>query len=139
MKKKVAKSLNLESLYEKKITVLSELSKNLHRQMDILSYGDGEGAAKISFQNEKMIQKLDGIDEEIGIVGENSPQNVKMIFLSEKIFTLLEEIRGAHSKVTELFEKSVHSMKKELNTIQAKIQLKKYLRSPNSFWKTTIS
>lgn len=128
---------NLESLYEKKILILKELSKNLHRQLEILSFGDGEGAAKLSFQNEKIIQKLAGLDERIGNIRESSPQSSKLISLSENIFSLLEETRYVQGRVTELFEHSLHLIKKELNVFQVKMQVQKYLRNRDGMWKTT--
>ncbi len=135
MKKEKNSLDSLEALYEKKIAILTELGANLKRQLEILNFGDGEGAAKLSFQNEKFLQTLNIIDEKISNIGENSPQNSKLIFLSEKIFSLSDETRNVHSKVSILFERSLGALKKELNEFQVKRQVQKYLRNRDMIWK----
>lgn len=138
-KNKSPNDLNPQYLFEKKLSVLNDLYKNLNRQFEILKYGDGEGAVKLSFQNEKLIQILSNLDEEILKFQENSPQNSKMIYLSEKIFSLMDESRSIQEKVTKLFENCFHSLKKELNEFQVKKQVQKYLQNQEFLWKSPIS
>lgn len=124
----------LHSFYLKKISLLDLLKKNLTRQLELLSYGDGENTAKISYDNEAIIKKMQRIDSKIEKLNENFPANSDLIEITNTMFILLNETREMHRIVSEKFKKIVIGLKEELNTISVKRQLKIHLHTHRQSW-----
>ena len=124
----------LRSFYLKKISLLDSLKKNLTRQLDLLSYGDGENTAKISLSNEVIVKKMQRIDAKIEKLGENFPGNSDLIEITSTMFILLNETRELHTMVSQKFRKIVAGLKEELNTVSVKRQLKIHLQTNRQAW-----
>lgn len=138
---RVPKNLNyreekLSSLYEEKISFLDKLIQLQKRQLEVLGFQDGEGAAKLEIQNSDLVEKMKRLDRKIEQLEESSPQTLEIIRLSDTIFQKLEESRDLNSQVGEKMEIILQEYRKELNMVQSKIQLKKFLAHRKLGWKT---
>ncbi|PJZ25205.1 hypothetical protein CH352_11655 [Leptospira hartskeerlii] len=138
---RVPKNLNsteekLFSYYEEKISFLDKLIELQKRQLQILGFGDGEGTAKLEIQNSDLVEKMKRLDRKIEQLEESSPQTLEIIRLSDTIFQKLEESRDLNSQVGEKMEIILQEYRKELNLVQSKIQLKKFLAHRKLGWKT---
>ncbi|TGL65733.1 hypothetical protein [Leptospira sarikeiensis] len=141
MTAKTSKSLNrmeekLSSYYLEKISFLDKLISLQKRQLEILGFGDGEGAAKLELQNSGLVEKMKVLDRKIEQSEESAPQTLEIIRLSDEIFQKLEESRELNSLVGEKMEIILQEYQKELNQVQTKIQLKKFLAHRKLGWKT---
>ncbi|TGK43884.1 hypothetical protein [Leptospira andrefontaineae] len=126
----------LSSYYEEKISFLDKLIELQKRQLEILGFGDGEGTAKLEIQNSNLVEKMKRLDRKIEQLEESSPQTLEIIRLSDTIFQKLEESRDLNSQVGEKMEIILQEYRKELNMVQSKIQLKKFLAHRKLGWKT---
>ncbi|TGK00594.1 hypothetical protein EHO59_11610 [Leptospira semungkisensis] len=126
----------LASLYQDKLSLLDELMILQKRQLEILGFGDGEGAAKLESKNSQLVEKMRSLDRKIAQSEESSPQSLNIIRLSDEMFQKLEESRDLNAKVGEKMEEILQEYRKELNQVQAKIQLKKFLTHRKQDWKT---
>ncbi|TGN01950.1 hypothetical protein [Leptospira dzoumogneensis] len=126
----------LSSYYEEKISFLDKLIQLQKRQLEILGFGDGEGTAKLELQNADLVEKMKRLDRKIEQLEESSPQTLEIIRLSDTIFQKLEESRDLNSQVGEKMEIILQEYRKELNMVQSKIQLKKFLAHRKLGWKT---
>lgn len=118
----------------KKISLLNLLKKNLTRQNEVLSYGDGESAVRISFANEILIVKMQKVDSKIEKLDENFPCNSELIEITNTMFILLNETRELHANVSEKLKTAVQKMKEEFNTFSVKRQLKIHLNTNRQNW-----
>ncbi|EPG68149.1 hypothetical protein ACE5IS_03320 [Leptospira wolffii] len=130
------KENELESLYLKKISFLEELIRLQNRQMEVLSFGDGENAAKLEHENSRLMESMMSLDRKIERLEESYPQSLEIIRLSDEIFRKLEESRDLNEKVGLKMEEILHEYRKELNLVQAEIQLKRFLTKRKLGWKT---
>ncbi|TGK05600.1 hypothetical protein EHQ53_18460 [Leptospira langatensis] len=126
----------LASLYQGKLSLLDELISLQKRQLEVLGFGDGEGAAKLESKNSDLVEKMRSLDRKIAQLEESAPQSLNIIRLSDEMFQKLEESRELNSKVGDKMEEILHEYRKELNQVQVKIQLKKFLTHRKQDWKT---
>lgn len=126
----------LETLYRNKISFLDELIRLQKRQLEVLSFQDGEAAAKLEYENANLMENMVSLDRKIERLEESYPQSLDIIQLSDEIFQKLSESRELNEKVGEKMEKILHEFRKELNLVQAEIQLKKFLHKRKQGWKT---
>ncbi len=126
----------LEFLYVRKIEFLDELIQLQIRQLEVLDFGDGETAAKLEGENSLLMEKMISLDRKIERLEESSPQSVHIIHLSDRVFQKLEESRDLNAKVGQKMEVILLEYRKELNLVQADIQLKKFLTQRKLGWKT---
>ncbi|TGK06147.1 hypothetical protein EHO60_16260 [Leptospira fletcheri] len=127
---------DLEGLYSQKISLLEEMISLQKRQMEILSHRDGETAAKIEAENVSLVEKMFSLDRKIERLEESAPQSLPLIRLTDELFNKLEESRELNRKVGSLMEEILSEYQKELNLVQADLQLRKYLAQRKSGWKT---
>ncbi|EQA47184.1 hypothetical protein LEP1GSC050_1167 [Leptospira broomii serovar Hurstbridge str. 5399] len=127
---------SLSDLYGQKINLLNEVISLQKRQLEILGYGDGETAAIIEGQNSILVERMFSLDRKIELLEESAPQSLNMIQLADELFRKLEESRDLNGRVGSLMEQILSEYQKELNLVQANIQLKKFLAQRKSGWKT---
>ncbi|PJZ68290.1 hypothetical protein CH373_10375 [Leptospira perolatii] len=131
-----SRQIKLFELYSEKISILDEVISNQKRQLEILSHGDGEGASKIEKSNLKCMHRMMSLDRLIERLEESSPQTLELIQLTSTLFQKLDESRNLNEKVGQVMESILREYQKELNTVQAQIQLKKFLAQRKFGWKT---
>ncbi|MBP9889955.1 MAG: hypothetical protein KBF93_26895 [Leptospiraceae bacterium] len=99
--------------------LLRILKSNLEKMQTLLSYGDGESAVKISFQNERILSLLEKYKEP------SAKSDVALQTLVNACLILQEDCDKKLQSITSEY-------KKELNTHMIKRQILEHLENVNS-------